>query len=340
MSSYDTQPSILTHPITSAPSRAASGEADTKRTKTSPSASSNITSLVEGGFYDSLEELEKDVESATDEILAGIGSNELSTVQSSLEDSMLQAKVLAFRKIMRTLITREGARRAHDGDKKSESDEVVDNEEPLAIDEEPESRTVLTVFGSAQGPKQLFSSLQQPRSVSSSARPSILDSSAKITLPLRESSLPNIISTTEVFPLPDDVDEKKKENATIGKLFKAPANIPQLSPPKLAKPLTTKGNTVTFAPPEAPKPSRKGSQSFANQNLSAGYWLGYGGVDMPKDPTSPTAKQKSRQRALSMGEAQQPPTGLTLAAVKHAKDDALFRSAILALRPREIMRLP
>jgi hypothetical protein len=330
--SYDTQPSILTHPIPSSSSRASSGEADTKRTKLTPPAGSTITSLIEGGSYDSLEALEKDVESATTDILGGIGSNELSTVQSSLEDSTLQAKVLAFRKILRTLIAREGARKVHVSTKTAESDDAIEKEESALVDEEPESRTVLTVFGSAQGPKQLFSSLQQPRSVSSTRR-SILDSSAKITLPLRESSLPNIISTTEVFPLPDDVDEKRKENATIGKLFKAPANIPQLSPPKLAKPLTTKGNTVTFAPPEVSKPHRKSSHSFASQNLSAGYWLGYGGVDMPKDPTSPTAKQKSRQRALSMGEAQQPPTGLTLAAVKHAKEDALFRSAYSSFAP-------
>jgi len=331
--SYDTQPSILTHPITSSSSRAASGEADTKRTKLTPPTGSTITSFIESGSYDSLEALEKDVESATADILEGVGSNELSTVQSSLEDSMLQAKVLAFRKIVRTLVTREGARGTHVGANQLESDDPTETEESVSLDEEPESRTVLTVFGSAQGPKQLFSSLQQPRTVSSSGRPSILDSSAKVTLPLRESSLPNIISTTEVFPLPDEVDEKRKENATIGKLFKAPANIPQLSPPKLAKPLTTKGNTVTFAPPEVPKPHRKSSHSFANQNLSAGYWLGYGGVDMPKDPTSPTAKQKSRQRALSMGEAQQPPTGLTLAAVKHAKEDALFRSAYSSFAP-------
>jgi hypothetical protein len=332
MSSYDTQPSILTRPIASSSSRAASGEADTKRTKLTPPAGSTITSLVESGSYDSLEALEKDVESVTADILTGVGSNEISTAQSSLEDRTLQAKVLAFRKILQTLIAREGPRHAYVGEKHSELDNAAEREDSV-LEDEPQSRTVLTVFGSAQGPKQLFSSLQQPQSVPSTGQPSLLDSSAKVILPLRESHLPNIISTTEVFPLPDDVDEKRKENDTIGKLFKAPANIPQLSPPKLAKPLSTKGNTVTFAPPEVPKPHRKSSHSYASQNLSAGYWLGYGGVDMPKDPTSPTAKQKSRQRALSMGEAQQPPTGLTLAAVKHAKDDALFRSAYSSFAP-------
>jgi hypothetical protein len=331
--SYDTQPSILTLPITSSSSRAASDDDGSKRAKLTPPAGSTITTLIEGGSYDSLGALEKDVETATSEILAGIGSSELSTVQPLPEDDRLQAKVLAFRKIVKTLVTREEARRAHLAARKQTSDDSADQDGSVRAEEAPESRTVLTLFGSAQGPKQLFSSLQQPRSIPASSQPSILDSSVKITLPLRESTLPNIISTTEVYPLPDDSDDKKKEIATIGKLFKAPSNLPQLSPPKLAKPLTTKGSLVTFAPPEVPKPSRKGSHSFMNQNLSAGFWLGYGGVDMPKDPTSPTAKQKSRQRALSTGEAQQPPSMLTLAAVKHAKEDALFRSAYSSFAP-------
>jgi hypothetical protein len=54
---------------------------------------------------------------------------------------------------------------------------------------------------------------------------------------------------------------------------------------------------------------------------------------MPKDPTSPTAKQKSRQRALSTGEAQLPPSEATVAAVNQAKEDALFRSVYSSFAP-------
>ncbi|PVI07005.1 hypothetical protein DM02DRAFT_581679 [Periconia macrospinosa] len=339
LQSYDTQPSILEHPIISSAARAASGEADAKRTKLTPPAPATITSLLKSHFYDSFEALEKDAEDATADILATIGSGELDTVPSSPEESALQAKVLAFRKMLRSLIHREEVRRAHVEAKKRNSEKGTggqqDNTSVQIKEEDLESRTVLTLFGSAQGPKQLFSSLQQPRSIPSSNPASKLDTSVKVTLPLRESTLPNILSTTEVFPLPDGMEEKKnnKENATIGKLFKAPAHLPQLSPPKLAKTLTTKGSTVAFAHPEVPKPSRKGSHSYANQQLSAGYWLGYGGVDMPKDPTSPTAKQKSRQRALSTGAGEQPPSELTLTAVKQAKEDALFRSAYSSFAP-------
>ncbi|KAL5408649.1 hypothetical protein PMIN03_006416 [Paraphaeosphaeria minitans] len=340
LKSYDTQPSILAHPLATSAARAASGEADTKRAKLSPqSGTSSITTLVQSGAYSSLQAFVKDVEDATEDILASAGVDELATAPPSLEETRLQSVVLAFRKLSMSLVAREELRRAHVETEKEPLDGTPDDTEgqnekaSLGEEESPESRTVLTLFGSAQGPKQLFSSLQQPRSVPPRDGASALDLSVKITLPLRESTLPNIISTTEVFPLPDDADDKRKANATIGKVFKAPAHLPQLSPPKLAKSLTTKGNVVTFAPPEVPKPGRKGSHSYATQNIATSNWLGYGGADMPKDPTSPNEKKKSRQRALSMGEAQQPPSESTLVAVKQAKEDALFRSAYSSFAP-------
>ncbi|KAF1977213.1 hypothetical protein BU23DRAFT_551130 [Bimuria novae-zelandiae CBS 107.79] len=328
LQSYDTQPSILTHSITASAARATSGEADAKRAKHSPTDPTTITALVQSGAYHSFEAFEKDVESATADVLASTGAGELAA-PSTLEESRLQSGILAFRKLSKSLITREEIRRAHIEAKKEDQDEKATTVKA----EEPESRTVLTLFGSAQGPKQLFSSLQRPCSITPSNGSSALDTSIEVALPLRESALPNIISTTEVFPLSDDVDEKRKANATIGKVFKAPAHLPQLNPPKLAKPLTTKGHIVTFAPPEVPKPSRKGSHSYATQNLATSQWLGYGGADIPKDPTSPNEKKKSRQRALSMGEAQQPPSESTLTAVKQAKEDALFRSAYSSFAP-------
>ncbi|KAJ4365834.1 hypothetical protein N0V83_008455 [Neocucurbitaria cava] len=344
LKSYDTQPSILAHPITSAITRSPSGEADSKRAKlTPPAGSSTITSLIQDGSYDSLQALEKDVENATTEILAFSGGSESSALAASPAETTLQAQVLAFRKIAKSLIDREEARKAQfeveDVDVDAEGEDEIPKEEgtPVPIKEEepniPESRTVLTLYGSAP-PKQLFSSLQQPHRVQPADGTSTLDASVKVTLPLRETNLPNMISTTEVYPLSDPADSKKKKTSTIGEIFRAPAHLPQISPPKSTRPTTAKGNnTITFAPLEAPKPRRKGSQSYAHQNLSSGFWLGYGGVDMPKDQTSPTAKQKSRQRALSMGEAQQPPSGAILVAVQQAKEDALFRSAYSSFAP-------
>jgi hypothetical protein len=335
---------MLTHTITSSITRSSSGEADSKRTKlTPPAGPATIASLIQDGSYDSLQALEKDIENVAAEILASNGGSEQSNTPSSPQETALQAKVLAFQKIAKSLIERETARKAQVYTKGTDVDDeqqvLKEDGTPVPIKEEepqvPQSRTVLTLFGSAnQIPKQLFSSLQQSQKVAPvDSTFTTIDTSVQVTLPLRESTLPNILSTTEVYPLPEQTDTKTKKISTIGEVFRAPAHLPQISPPKAARPSTGKSHTITFAPPEMPKPSRKGSQSYAHQNMSAGFWLGYAGVDMPKDQSSPTAKQKSRQRALSMGEAQQPPSEASLVAVQQAKEDALFRSAYSSFAP-------
>lgn len=338
---YDTQPSILDHSVAASTPRSASGEADSKRAKLAQSPdSTTIAGRIQNGSYHSLQALEKDVESAAEDILAPTDGSD---APATLEETKLQAKVLAFQKILRGLVEREEARQVQVQDEKTDAlaaDEAATTddapvnvkEEDVEDEREPSSRTVLTLFGTAQGPKQLFSSLQQPHKVGPASGISSLDASVKVILPLREATLPQNIQTTEVFALPDQADEKKKPT-TIGDIFRAPAHLPQISPPKIARPTTSKGNTITFAHPEPTKPKRKGSQSYAHQSLSAGFWLGYGGVDAPKDQTSPTARQKSRQRALSTGEAQQPPSEAILVAVQQAKEDALFRSAYSSFAP-------
>ncbi|ORY12681.1 hypothetical protein BCR34DRAFT_563209 [Clohesyomyces aquaticus] len=341
LQSYDTHPSLLTLPLTSTVARSTSGESATKRTKlTLPDGSTTISSLIQAGSYDSLGALQQDVDTAASGLLSSFDKGEVSAAQMSQADTQLQAKVLAFQKILKTMVDREEARTPAVGaqqDSIEGAKDQADESASVAVkEEEPESRTVLTLFGTAQGPKQLFSSLQQPVPVppSNAADSSGLDTAVKVLLPIRESTLPNIISTTQVFPPPESAEGDKKPVATFGEVFAPPPTLPQLSPPKVTKALTTRGNTVTFVPQSSlPKPSRKSSQTYSNQKLSAGQWLGYGGVDMPKDPTSPTAKQKSRQRALSMGEAQQPPPVATRAAVQQAKEDALFRSAYSSFAP-------
>ncbi|KAF1839556.1 hypothetical protein BDW02DRAFT_626008 [Decorospora gaudefroyi] len=343
LKSYDTQPSILAHPITSSPTPSSSRDADPKRAKrTPPSRPATIASRIHDGDYETLHALEKDVETAAAEMLASTAPADSATAPSSPQDTAPQAKLLAFQTILKNLVGREEARKSHlhardtnvngSGHVSSEADMPVPIKEQEQEAEAPQSRTVLTLYGSAP-PKQLFSSLQQPHHIAPVAGIPSLDTTVRVTLPLREANLPNLITTTEVYPLPEPVSKADKV-ATIGHVFRAPAYLPQISPPKSTRPTTSKGNSIiTFAHQEAPKPRRKASQSYAHQGLSSGFWLGYGGVDMPKDQTSPTAKQKSRQRALSMGEAQQPPSEAILVAVQQAKEDALFRSAYSSFAP-------
>ncbi|KAF2752032.1 hypothetical protein M011DRAFT_415103 [Sporormia fimetaria CBS 119925] len=338
LENHDTQPSILKLPITSATTRSDSGESEPKRAKlTSSSSSASIADLVRQHSYSSLQTFLEDVETATDSVLESLEETQSDHVTKSTAPTKPLQIAYAFKKMATTLVLREGVRSTHKPPKTLPAQDADTNgvSTPAVVTEDPilESRTVLTLYGTAQGPKQLFSSLQQPVSVppNGTRATSGLDTSVKVILPLREAGLPNFLSTTDVYPLPEDEDTKPK---TFGDLFPAPSHIPQLSPPKPAKPQTAKGNTVTFVPqdPLAELPN-KSSRHYSNQRLRTGHWLGYGGVNLPKDPTSPTAKQKSRQRALSTGEVQPAPSGAALEAVRQAKEDALFRSVFSSFAP-------
>ncbi|OCK99328.1 uncharacterized protein K441DRAFT_673645 [Cenococcum geophilum 1.58] len=356
--SHDTQPSILNLPINTLTNRSPAGEPSAKRTKLAQHEEpTTIASRIQDGSYSSLEALVEDVDTASTDILSSIKSNENlangSTnrySQSSLEDTQLVTGALALQKALKNIVTRETQRISRSSNHVTEQiEDGIDDVKPTngatgakqdhtMADEIQDSRTVLTLYGSAQGPKQLFSSLQQPFRVPSSndsGTPTELDASIKITLPLRESSLPNIISTTKIVPIyEEDAMNGKDTGPTFGELFAPPANMPHLSPPKPAKQLTTRGTTISFVPQDLiPKASRKGTYMYPTQNLSTGQWLGYSGVDLPKEPSSPTAKQKNRQRALSTGEAHPAPSEAALAALQQAKEDALFRSAYSSFAP-------
>jgi hypothetical protein len=102
---------MLTHAITSSITRSSSGEANSKRTKlTPPAGPTTIASLIQDGSYDSLQTLEKDIENVATEILASNGGSEQSNAPSSPQETALQAKIMAFQKIAKSLLEREVAR--------------------------------------------------------------------------------------------------------------------------------------------------------------------------------------------------------------------------------------
>ena len=165
-----------------------------------------------------------------------------------------------------------------------------------------------------------------------------MDASVPVSVPLLESRLPNMISTTEIFPaaVDQDAERAKWRTATFGEVFAPPPNMPQLTPPKRTNKLNTRGNTISFVQQEdLPKVDSKGPKIYPTEELPTGQWLGYGGIDMGKDPTSPTSKQKNRQRALSSGESQLAQSEATQMAVQLAKDDALFRRAYSSFAPHK-----
>ena len=267
----------------------------------------------------------------------------------SLDEIRLQAGVLAFRKVLVNLILRETSGKGTSNKGEDESGDVQELDDSTRqpnvdeissrpqFDDLQEPRAVLTLFANASGPRQLFSSLQRPIRVNAKRQISHLDTSVHVSLPLDATNLPHIISTTEIAPV--HTGSKTKSHSkdvvrTLKDVFAPPANITPLHPPKPAKSSSTRSTNVSWLPNERPpQRDRTSVQTYLTQNLSTGQWLGYGGVDLPREPFSSEAKRKQRDRALSTGELNLSPTQDALAAIEEARADALFRSAYSSFAP-------
>lgn len=174
---------------------------------------------------------------------------------------------------------------------------------------------MLSVFGEAPRPRQLYSSLQLPTDTTVGA--------TRGFRPLREIGLPNGIKVTKVVPysFPPPVDKDKKSK-TLGELFPAPRTLPSLPPPKAPK-STTKGVQVGWHRPELTEKSKYRAGSYFSQPLSTGRWLDYSNAS----PASQTMT-KQRERALSL--AGNKPSSLEL---ETSELEALFRGAFSSFAP-------
>ena len=221
-------------------------------------------------------------------------------------------------------------------------------------------RTVLTLFGSAHPvpqAKQMFSSLQKPRTISPSKASQTADNTTDVDVTtgatstyfptLREAALPNGISTTKVVPTHIlDKNNKKSKVATLGELFAPPSSIAPLNPPRQSRHTATRSQSVNWysqAEPAIPARSRS-RYHYANEHLPTGQWLTYNVATPATQSASPEAKRKQRDRALSLSEAKSTPPQEIVEAQEQAlqqakkvhqqaKDEALFKSAYSNFAP-------
>ena len=183
-----------------------------------------------------------------------------------------------------------------------------------------DNKMVLTLYGNAPGPKQLFSSLQIPSKISGENR--------EVLQSIREAGLPNGITTTKIVPIKAAslIDDKKRV-PTLGELFPTPSSVPALLPPKPSKIATTRSSTVGWYQPAAGDSLPK-TASYFKQSISTGHWLDYSNAS-----ASQGNKRKQRERALSLGGAKVPQVDAEPADSETAKIDALFRSAYSSFAP-------
>ncbi|TVY68835.1 hypothetical protein LSUE1_G008930 [Lachnellula suecica] len=312
---YDTIPSILAQPL---PNRASS-EPQAKRHKaeegseTQNSTSSSITSRSSLNVYTGLDDILKDVDVA------------VSTLRERLQlpnGSELSTKISVFKKRAHELVDREKAfsARSKTSTSTNGSTHRVNGNGVKASTEisvtSNNSKTVLTLYGNAPGPKQLFSSFQAEDSEGEKK---------DLMQTLRRAPLPPGISTTDIVSMPHNNLVENKRN-TFGDVFPTPPNVPALQPPKPSKVANTRSSTVGWYQPATADTQRRTANYFT-QNVTPGVWLDY------SNASAPQSARKKRERAMSLGGTKAPQVETDSAESDAAKLEAAFRSAYSGFAP-------
>lgn len=366
LSRQDTTPSILDYPIGSV---TGDGEAhDAKRTKLSePAEMPTIASRVESRVYTNIEEVAADIEVNVSKVLHEL-QQKVSTANEqrlSAHTRELRAELAlasAFKKRFDNLVLREMIQRPQNfnmternGESASEKVSADGRSTKIPVlggSNDAGARAVLTLYGSAPLPKQLFSSLQKPLGIESKllkrkGRNNLTGdasddfSSTTILTPsrdsIREPALPNGISVTKVIPVhsTNSSDGKQKKTPTLGELFPPPPTLAPLKPPQPSRHTATRSSSVNWYNPSEPVPSSRPNRrdSYNLQPLTTGQWLTYNTPPSSTQLSSPEAKRKQRDRALSFGEPQSTISQEVMVANNQAKEDALFRSVYSSFAP-------
>ena len=299
---------------------------------------------LEAGFYTSLDDLARDVQTVATELLKHVEANQ-SAPDSRLSSSetKLWTGVKAFQRILHGMISRESQWKSITaaGEEETQVNGMKQEDQDTDVSDMLENgRKVLTIFANPGGPRQLFSSFQKSLRVGAGGEIVDKDSDAvaHVAVPLAEASLPQVISTTTIPQLLiEDGLKPKKSRPTFGEVFAPPVTLPPLHPPRPSKQLITKGSTISFVSNDTlSKRVRRDSRdtySWVSQPMALGHWLGWGGVDPPQEPTSPEAKRRQRDRALSTGEAKPPLSLSELRDAQQARIDALFRKVYSSFAP-------
>lgn len=298
----------------------------------------SISAKVASSAYKSLDHFVADVESAASELLlseapgpaVGKGGAQWQYVPDSLDQDRLRARVASFKKLLRRIVDREKTMAKADITKSINDTKSGDasGETPNGLDPLQDDKAILTLYGNAQGHKQLFSSFQKAIPVANEVPMEIAEDAL---MPFREAGLPNGIQSTKVLPVKIEEASESTQARTFLDLFSPPATLPQLQPPKpSANSVRDSTLTWTHSAAEGLIPRRLG---YTGEKLPTGQWLGYGGVSAVQEQSSLGAKRKQRDRALSTGEPDWRPSQGLRAAQLQAKEDALFCSVYSSFAP-------
>ncbi|TKA72927.1 hypothetical protein B0A55_06859 [Friedmanniomyces simplex] len=327
---HDTSPSFLKHEISD--QHGARAPSPKKARLSNPTFKTTMSDKLSSGTYASLALLEDDAARVSKEIESAFRvktrdgeSRDGGRLPVDYLKQIQRAK--AFEQLVKEVVATDGQYVAvHQKEAmKKEAGSTVNGHIPAAKDGmDGTAGTVLTLFGNAPTPKQLFSSMQNPPSGKR-------DTVIKSELPVEEMSLPNGLTATHIVSAP--ITESRK-GPTFEEAFAPPYSLPSLQPPKAHKRSSTRDTALTWAFKD---PIIRGSKKggYTVQSLATGEWLNYGGLDASADSAAAKERRKQRDRALSSGAeaSKESPSEASLAEQQAREEEALFRRAYSSFAP-------
>ncbi|KAI5248407.1 hypothetical protein E4T42_05622 [Aureobasidium subglaciale] len=309
----DPEPSVLQLPLPNASRLFQTDSSSTKRPKlTDHDAHNTIASRLQNNLYLNLEEFDQDLDDALDTLFEPLKVKDpLKNGQRFNNKDITSMQNLAnFRTLVKGCLQRELSKDTKMPIKKEEDDSSSNTT----------AKTVLSLYGNAPQPRQLFSSLPRP------------DSSVQApALSIEELGLPNMLSATKVIPLnPDDAVVSRKANPTFADVFPPSNTLPPLNPPKSIRHSSSKSSAISWSLGELPKASRKAGYTL--QPLTVGSWVGYGANELKE---SASAIKRRRRESLINGQDQSKSNEDSAPADVIAQESALFRAAYSSFAPTQ-----
>ena len=291
----------------------------------------SIASSIHAHKYASLDELRRDLDTAIEDVFGKNGSDGATTADETLEEGKKKAEALRV-ELGRIISREQSLRPSIDPNRVSQQTDqdpkpAVNGHQSPNVSMDAASgghgKTVLTLYGTAPTPKQLFSSIRQ-------------ETSDKDGNHMSDRGLPNGIATTRILPPVVSVVKSDKPDQTFSEVFAPSSNQPPLNPPRPSRRTITRNSSIDWFNPvdlmgSSGRPNRR--DSHPAQPQSTGKWLKYGKEIFPAQLTSPEAKRKQRDRTLSIGEVQDPKAEEILSAQFRAEEDALFFKVYSSFAP-------
>ncbi|KAI9799140.1 MAG: hypothetical protein M1833_004180 [Piccolia ochrophora] len=349
--SHDTNPSILDQPLPHVADDSA--ERSPKRTKSlEPDGLDTIAARLVSGFYKSLQRVVSDLDYASSKILsadddATKGSSATRPGNQYTRDLGIISSVATMKRVVTDSVNQQTAQKpteksGDDGARTALGNppRATNTGDFIHATDNATNRAALTIFaGTTQKPQYLFSSFQQYLTPRQAAAASVVDQESqtqdRVVPPLNEERLPNGITATRMLPVRmPETKGLKIPTRTLGEVFSHTAGLPHVMPPRTSKATSTRSSTVNWYDAQEDFASKSDPRgTYTTQPLPAGKWLAYHSSPTSASPSSPDAKRRRRERALSLSEPRHKPSKENAVAQRKAEEEALFRLAYSTFGP-------